>query len=261
MMNTFKNTILGLFLVIGSVNNTSAESIPTPITTLNVTLDSQPVVQLRFAKAPRASQSVMAALKQLEMSTLDIHWQTSGLYDLTTPLALKKETLMRLANEEDYSTMSNKSRWRQLRQYIRKMAFGKKITTSIDPDITRIDPVLNPIITGNWILSMQSKANSVLVLGAVKHMGEQPWQQRHDANTYAEAAGLLDTPLSNLTVIQPDGHVETHHISYWNRQFKEVSPGSIVYVAIPHAHQWFEVGKPNLDTNQVVIELLRNRLP
>ncbi|MGO1298830.1 MAG: capsule biosynthesis GfcC family protein, partial [Vibrio sp.] len=129
------------------------------------------------------------------------------------------------------------------------------------PDTTRVDADMNPLITGKWILNLQTHTNSVLVLGNVKHMGEQPWQQRQDALTYAHSAGLLTSPLSELTVIQPDGQVETHPVAYWNRDFHEVSPGAIVYVPMPHAHAWFAVEKSNVSTNRVIVDLLRNRLP
>ena len=230
-------------------------------TTLKVTVDGQDKILVRFTPSPRASQTVMKALNELDLSTLDVHWQTSGLYDVSAPLALKQEALMRLANEEDFASMSQKPQWRQLRQAIRDMQFGQKVTTPIDPDRTRIDAEVNPLITGKWVLNLQTHPNSVFVFGNVKHMGKQPWQQRQDASFYAESAGLLTHPLSAITVIQPDGHIETHKVAYWNRNYQEVSPGSIVYIPMPHAHTWFDVEKTNVSTNQVIVDLLRNRLP
>ncbi|SJL83526.1 capsule biosynthesis GfcC family protein [Vibrio palustris] len=257
-MSFFKCTASTLLLCTIAATTAYAQQ---PKTTVKVVLDDNAKIQVSFAKQPRVSQSVFTALQQLDTSTLDIHWQSSGLYDVSSPLALKQETLMRLANEEDFAPMSQKNHWHKLRQTIREMRFGHKITTPIDPDATRINAAVNPLISGQWVLNLRTHADSVLVLGNVKNEGEQPWRQRQDAKTYADSAGLLTNSLSKLTVIQPSGQVETHKIAYWNRDFHEVAPGAIVYVSMPHAHTWFDVDKPNVSTNQVVVELLRNRLP
>ena len=232
-----------------------------PATQVNVQLDNRTAIKLEFSTVPRADQLVTEALKQLKLSSLDINWQSSALFNATQTQPLKQDVLMRLANEEDFAAMELKPFWRLLRNQIHTMHFGNRVFTPIDPDVTAIDSNLNPNLKGKWLLELRTHETQVYVFGAVYQSGKFDWKQRHDAKYYAMQAGLLTPTISELTVIQPDGTVQTHAVEYWNEHFQEVAPGATIYVPMHHDHSLFNQGSTPYNTNGLVIELLRNTYP
>ncbi|WP_068711509.1 capsule biosynthesis GfcC family protein [Vibrio tritonius] len=251
--------MLGLASTMSWAANAVTSSLPA--TQVMVQLDNQPALQLDFPIVPRADQLVNKTLKQLKLSSLDINWQSSALFDETQPQTLKQDVLMRLANEEDFAAMELKPFWRLLRKQIHTMRFGTRVFTPIDPDVTAIDSNKNPNLKGKWLLELRTNETQVYVFGAVYQSGKFDWQQRKDAKYYAAQAGLLTPTVSELTVIQPDGVVETHSVEYWNRHFQEVAPGATIYVPMPNDHSLFNQSHTPYNTNSLVIELLRNTYP
>lgn len=227
---------------------------------VSVFVDEQQRTNIRFNEPPRADQLITNALQQLKLSSLDIDWQHAALFETSDSFALKTEVLMRLANEEDFAPRQQKPYWRTLRDELRAMAFAPRIFTPLDPDVTRIDALQNPRLSGQYHLRFDTQVNQVFVLGAVKQSGKFAWQQRHGALYYASQAGLLNDATSFITVIQPDGSVEKHSVAYWNSDFAEVAPGAIVYVPMPTHSPILALNPPqeSFTTNALVAELLRN---
>ncbi|WP_337916333.1 capsule biosynthesis GfcC family protein [Vibrio cholerae] len=244
------------------VGGLSAHSLfAAPLATTLETRFAGNATQLRFEEPIRLDQAVMQTLEHYQLSTLDVEWSSAGLFDLSHPFSFKQHVLLVLAHQQSAAPMAQKALWETLRDQLRLSAFAKRIFTPVDPDWTRLATQDNPRLNGQWLLTLNPRVAEVSVYGAVKKPGDVTWRGRQSAKDYAQAAGLVDEQISEIVVIQPDGVVQKHSVAYWNMTFAEVAPGAIVYVPMPLHDSSFYPDTPSTDANQLVIELLRNRLP
>lgn len=244
----------------------SIAAFPSYPVTVDAQLDEQHSISMRFDHIPRLDEVVLRGLKQTGVNWKSVDWLASGLYDINTAFTGKKQVLAAIAEQQQIASQRYHGSWyywSQLGRNLEAMHFAKKIFQSIDPDETRLSKPLNPQLIGHWLISLRKPQKSVLVLGGVSIPGVQRWQPRRDAKYYAQSAGLLDTSIPAITVIQPDGHVEKHPVGYWNQTFSEVAPGATVYVPLPVEELPAIYRKDQIknNPNDLVIELLRNRLP
>jgi hypothetical protein len=228
-------------------------------TRVEIDYQQQPPEQLTYAQAPRLDQVVTRATKLYQLSTLRISWTNAALFDLSTPYRYKSRVLLTLAAQESFAPKALKPYWRTLREQLRRMTFARRVFTPLDPDRIRIDAQVNPRLYGHWELRFDTAPKSVYVYGAVRHPGLLPWQPRQSAQTYVKSADPLDSDLSEISVIQPDGLVQTQTIAYWNRNFQDIAPGAILYVPLPVRTSLLRLKTDQQTANHLVIELLRNR--
>jgi len=233
----------------------------TPLaTTLEARLAGN-AVQLRFAEPVRLDHATMQALQHYQLSTLDVEWSSAGLFDLSHAFLFKREVLLKLADLQAAAPATQQALWASLDAQLRHIDVAKRVFGIIDPDWTRIAAQDNPRLNGQWLLTLKQKSTHVSVYGAVSKPGEVAWLNRRSAKDYAQAAGLFDEQISEIIVIQPDGTVQKHTVAYWNQNFAEVAPGAIIYVPLPLTHSAVYSDTASTNINQLVIELLRNRLP
>lgn len=232
---------------------------------VDITFNHQDTISASFPHIPRLDEAVLEGLQKTQADWEKIDWLASGLYDLNSPFLLKQQVLRTLQKQKQTALQQNNPSWYywyQLTRDLKEINFEKKVFQSVDPDITRLDVSKNPRLHGHWLITLQENEKSVLVLGNIKNSGKRPWQQRKGAIYYAKASGLLDGSISEITVIQPDGHVEKHSVAYWNKNFSEIAPGATIYVPIPIERPLVHLQKDNhQNANDLVVELLRNRLP
>ncbi|ENM5843510.1 capsule biosynthesis GfcC family protein [Vibrio mimicus] len=250
---------IALIILLGGLSTHSLFASPLS-TTLEIRFEGSST-QLRFAEPIRLDQAVMQTLEHYQLSTLDIDWLSAGLFDLSHPYSFKQHVLLVMAHQQSSAPIQQKALWEKMRSQLRLSAFAKRVFAPIDPDWTRIAPQDNPRLNGQWLLTLNPRVGEVSVYGAVHKPGDVTWRSRQTAKDYAQAAGLIDEKIAEIVVIQPDGVVQVHSVAYWNMNFAEVAPGAIVYVPIPLHDSSFYPNTPNTDANQLVIELLRNRLP
>ncbi|ASA55957.1 capsule biosynthesis GfcC family protein [Vibrio gazogenes] len=234
-------------------------------TDVEIHFESSPPSHLTDHDYPRLDEVVLRALNQTGADWRMIDWFTSALYDINVEFKLKQQVFGVIAKQKTIASKRyHKSwfYWSQLRRSLESLHYAKRIFQTIDPDATRLHLSLNPKLSGNWLITLKYTPKNVLVLGGVTKPGKQTWQPRLDAKNYAQTAGLFDQTMSKVMVIQPDGKVEEHPIGYWNQTFAEIAPGAIIYVPLPVEE--LPVIYPNdrsQNPNDLVVELLRNRLP
>lgn len=142
---------------------------------------------------------------------------------------------------------------------LNKFEIGERLFTPLDYDFVRLDKSSNPIVsahqfTESLTLVVPSRPDSVWVVGAVEHNGEQAWKSRTSASEYLTQAGITVYGNDSIaTVIQPDGTVEQHPIAYWNKDHMDIAPGAIVYLGFDN----LPTGYKHL--NEEIINLLRNK--
>lgn len=218
-------------------------------------------LSLSFAQIPRADEAVIHALNATEHSMSDIDWLSSALFDVMSPYATKRQTLLAIAHQENLADLESKVHWRKLKQQLRAMSFAKRVFMPLDPDVLRISPEKNPRLKGKWLLTLPKLADEVLVIGNVKQPGQIKWRARQDANYYLDLSGRNERDISHVWVIQPDGHAKLHSIAYWNDQFESIAPGATVYVPFPLKTTSLYPQYALNDVNHMIVELLRNQLP
>ncbi len=226
-------------------------------TNIIVHTPEQHTFTLEFPETVRVDKAVMTVLEKQSLSTLNIDWLGSSLFDISNENKQKQHVLRTLIEYQKAAKPSINSYWQALRNQLRNTQFGTRVFIPIDPDITRLSTSHNPLLQGKWRLILANKPAPIQIFGAVQTQGKVSWHNRFSAKSYLQRARLIDEYTSNVTVIQPDGQVENHPIAYWNDNFQEVAPGAIIYVAMPEADTLpFEQ-----NANQLIVELLRNHIP
>ncbi|QZA78302.1 capsule biosynthesis GfcC family protein [Deefgea tanakiae] len=110
--------------------------------------------------------------------------------------------------------------------------FGR-ILINLDPDWFRLRPADNPLLSGDYEVSLNQRPKYVQVLGATKQS-----KKVRIANSPIHT-GLIDrslyldlADLNSIYIIQPNGSVEKIGNAYWNYAERDLMPGSIIYVPI-----------------------------
>ncbi|ENM3814776.1 capsule biosynthesis GfcC family protein [Vibrio paracholerae] len=223
------------------------------------------LIKLEADGPVRLDAMVLQALhsQQPAISTLRIDWQNSRLFSLHEPFPLQKDLLKRLAQLQDKVQEPQVTSWQQLRNELRKRNFAKRALIPLDPDVIRTVSGHNPLLNGEFALYLPylSDSQTVTVLGAVHHSEPQKWKAHYSARDYVQQAKWINTTLGELTIIQPNGEVQTHSVGYWNAHPRTVLPGAIIYV--PFTTTLFSsINRTELKhINQQVVELLRHQLP
>lgn len=214
----------------------------------------------------RLSAAVTSALQQVSppLSTLAVDWQRARLHKLSTSAHPLTETKLALWQAVEQQVADNQRyAWRSLYEQLQQQEFAERAWVNLDPDFTRVVEGNNPLLSGDYVLylpSLQTKG-SVMVWGAVSHPGTLAWQARISAKQYAQQARWLNSRLSHVSVIQPNGEVEQHPVGYWLAHSFSVQPGSIIYVPFTSASFAATTTAQLDELNQWVIETLRHRLP
>ncbi|OXX36943.1 hypothetical protein B9J90_07040 [Vibrio sp. V09_P4A23P171] len=255
-----KPTLMKHFLL-GVLCALSPAAYSAPASVVEVRSAEKPALSLSFASVPKVDELVINALNARAQLPADIDWLSSALFDVTSPYQKKQQVLLAITHQESLAASAHKKRWRQLKEQLRANTFAQRIFTPLDPDITRITASQNPKLQGQWLLSLNTLPTTVSVFGNVKQAGDMAWKPRTDAGHYVRSAGLAETDISQVWVIQPDGHASLHDIAYWNHDFQDIAPGATLYVPFPIETTSLYPQYSLHNVNDIVVELLRNQLP
>ncbi|MCE0493797.1 capsule biosynthesis GfcC D2 domain-containing protein [Vibrio salinus] len=219
--------------------------------------------QLRFKQVPRADKAVLTTLTALGLRQQNIDWLNSRIYDLSSPEQLKKRVMDILVDQYDLADNQTKYTLQGLMQFIKKSTFGHRILMPLDPDITRLNPRLNPRLKGKWRILLKSgkHTNSITIMGNVFNPGIYQWHNFKSARFYLNDTDNMDNVNTEVTVIQPDGKIETHLVKQEGiLHFQDIAPGAILYVPFSFISSSLHPLNTMEDPNQLIIELLRNRI-
>ncbi|WP_312760417.1 capsule biosynthesis GfcC family protein [Pantoea brenneri] len=144
-----------------------------------------------------------------------------------------------------------------LRQLIAIKVTGRQFT-SIDPDWVRLHPADNRRLEGSYDLYLQTRSDSVLLLGALSGAGKVSWQPGRSVREYlADHPRLSGAERNFATVIAPSGATQQVPIAYWNHRHAEVEPGSIIWLGFS---SWSLPGAYD-DLNNRILSVLTHRIP
>ncbi|OEE61118.1 polysaccharide synthesis [Enterovibrio norvegicus FF-454] len=197
-----------------------------------------------FDGRPRVSQVVEQGLtlvtqerpNKLAHAADVIYWQGAGLFDssasndsdvLLADITTKLTTLAeRWQDDEDKLSAVN-----ALSEFLASSIFQTRIAVELDQDFYLAGSNVNPLVKGELTLLLPPRPNHVWVIGAVEKANDTDFSPRHIAGDYLKLAETLNTfGINDVSVIQPGGALETHHVAYWNEIPKNIAPGAVIFV-------------------------------
>ncbi len=248
---------IGVILILLATFQCQAE----PVASISTTHSHLPNITLHYDQAPRVNSIIKGALEHYNLSTLEVDWFQSALFQISSDFVLEESVLQLVSQQWQLSETREKQYWRSLLTHVEAWTFLERVSYPLDPDFTRVTPLMNPRLRGEFHLSLLPTRERVWLLGYVSKQQEVDWKPRLSAREYLERDSAVKGSLSYVWVIQPNGVVERHPIAYWNHQYKAIAPGAIIYVPIPEAKTADERLLPFDDVNSAVIALLQNRVP
>ncbi|WP_434939644.1 capsule biosynthesis GfcC family protein [Shewanella sp. HL-SH8] len=246
-----------VFVITFSQNINASTSI-----TVKQSIAAQQSLTLRYDQAPRLVQIMQDSLIHSPQFASNqhpqaIYWLSAGLYDSKTETQFQQKQQKILNSlKTKYTDMGqpqNINALKSLSSWINGNKFIKREFIPLDFDSIRLKQELNPLLTGQYLLTLPTKPDSVLVLGAVEENGPLPFKANQPATAYLDLAmPINDSENSFAWLIQPDGKVTSYPIAYWNQQHIDIAPGAIIYLDF----QGVRDNEPEL--NSAILELLRH---
>ncbi|MEZ8028834.1 capsule biosynthesis GfcC family protein [Enterovibrio norvegicus] len=212
--------------------------------TVTTSADATRMYHVAFNGAPRVSQVVSQgaaviranANNILAHNTDTVYWQGAGLFDkantaevdaLKTAVTDNLNTLQEAWQDDAEKHASVTA----LSTFLAEAHFQSRIPVPLDEDFYLSGTKVNPLVQGDLMLVLPSRPNNVWVIGAVTEITDADFQPDYVADDYVNIAETLNTfGISDVTVIQPDGQLETHQTAYWNQIPKNLAPGAMIFV-------------------------------
>ncbi|UJF22343.1 capsule biosynthesis GfcC family protein [Shewanella sp. OMA3-2] len=246
-----------VFVVAFSQNINASTSI-----TVKQSITAQESLTLLYEQSPRLVQVIQDSLLNSDQLAIKqqpkaIYWLSAGLYDSKTAVQFQQKQQKILNSlKTQYADMGhpqNISALKTLSSWVHKSHFIKREFIPLDFDTIRLKKALNPLLAGKYLLTLPTKPDYVLVLGAVEKNGPLPFKANQQATAYIDLAmPINDSENSFAWLIQPDGKVERYPIAYWNQHHIDIAPGAIIYLNF----QGVRDNEPEL--NSAILELLRH---
>lgn len=141
---------------------------------------------------------------------------------------------------------------------LRKVRVAGRQFVSLDPDIVRVNAAHNPRLTGDYMLWVSGRPDTVTVMGVLNGAGPQPWQAGKSIRQYLQGHARLTGADKNIAVvIRPDGSTQTAPVAYWNSRHIEAEPGSLIWVGFS---SW-ALPREFASLNERLISVLTRRIP
>ncbi|STO57321.1 SLBB-domain like (DUF1017) [Grimontia hollisae] len=236
--------------------------------TVTSSVDADKHLSLSFNNAPRISQLVSEGASVIRAhisetkahSTDSIYWTGAGLFsdDEDTSLnALSSSVINKLNKLAElwYSDSKKRDGVLSLCDFIAASTFKPRLTVTLDEDVYLAGTQQNPLMKGRFYFQLPSRPTHIWITGAVAKTQKIPFSAPFFASDYLNNTTTLNTfGISNVSVIQPNGELETHHVSYWNHQPAGLAPGAIIFVPFQHLPTDLDV------LNQEIPRLLQHRV-
>ena len=118
-----------------------------------------------------------------------------------------------------------------LQQLTEHLQTTGRVPAILDPDAVDITPALNIRLEPGDQLYFPQRPNFIRIVGAVEAAKKLSFNPNQPAYRYLEQAETLSNADNSLAwIIQPDGHIQTTGIAYWNRGSEILAPGATLYL-------------------------------
>lgn len=144
----------------------------------------------------------------------------------------------------------------ELLSQLRALSLAAYQPVSMDYDRVRLQPQHNPVLKGNYTITLRDRPDFVWAQGLIRLPGKRPFVGGSFAYDYGKRLSTLPEADSNhIWVIQPDGVVMTSSVDPFTPEFVGVAPGATLYVGFKHLPAGFA------DLNRQIMTLFANRQP
>ncbi|TNH77670.1 hypothetical protein CF141_04965 [Aeromonas hydrophila] len=146
----------------------------------------------------------------------------------------------------------------QLLQELDKVPVSGRLSITLDPAKSRIDPNGNPQLKGQYTLFLASRPDFIYLVGLINGRSKQPLQAGASLASYWQDYRLLAGAAQNEAfLIQPDGAISRVPVANWNKLHREPMAGATMFVGfdpqlLPEQYR---------DINIRIANLLANRVP
>ncbi|OEE68095.1 polysaccharide synthesis [Enterovibrio norvegicus FF-33] len=197
-----------------------------------------------FNGSPRVSQVVEQGRSlvtkngqnMLAHSTDVIYWQGAGLFnnslsDGTSALYDGVTRQLSALTEHWQGDDEKRAAVQSLSEFLAASTFKNRIDVELDHDFYLAGSKVNPLVQGGLTLLLPPRQNHVWVIGAVAQSTDTDFSPSRATDDYLTPLDTLNLfGINNVSVVQPDGVLETHKVAYWNEVPKNVAPGAIIFV-------------------------------
>ncbi|MCF5718725.1 capsule biosynthesis GfcC family protein [Aeromonas veronii] len=196
----------------------------------------------------------------------DIYWRTAQIANEKTITAFQatKEQLLKdlkalqvfWMREGDKGVLIQSTQ--QLLQELDKIPVSGRLSISLDPAKSRIDPHGNPLLKGQYTLFLASRPDFIYFVGLINGRNKQPLQPGASLASYWQDYRLLAGAAQyEAFLIQPDGSISQVPVANWNKLHREPMAGATLFVGfdpqiLPEQYK---------DINIRIANLLSNRVP
>ena len=252
MYTIYKAIILGLLLI---VNVTHASEPQAPLTVHLPTLS----LNLTYPSPVRLSQVLSDTQAAIQSKgNFPVFWLAAQLLE---PKNKKQITVLEnelisqliLLGQAEPQT---KIKADLLIKFIHTNDFNYRHFISLDNDLVRIQPQLDPLLKGDFILKTPGRSDQIRIVGG-KEVNQRVEQiaQRSIAD-YLKSIPLPDTSNTSFVyVIQPDGVVNRASNVYWQNTATFFAPGATLFIGFDALPTQFA------SLNQQIADLLRYLSP
>lgn len=141
-----------------------------------------------------------------------------------------------------------------LAQQVRELSLVARQPVTMSYDLVRLKPRLNPLLQGDYVLTVSPRPTVVWAQGLVRVPGKRPFVAGGYAYDYARRLPLLKGgDAHQIWIIQPDGHILSSSVDAFAPEFVGVAPGATLFVGFA------KLPKDFADLNQRIMTLFANR--
>ncbi|MDG3088670.1 capsule biosynthesis GfcC family protein [Vibrio hannami] len=211
-------------------------------TSLEVNLPNSSL-KLSYEQPVRLSQvltdSNLVVLKQGKVTP---YWLGAQLFEPSQNEEIKRLKTIVLEKLEYLAKYYPESTFKAdlLTSLLKKANFGYRHFISLDNDLVRLEPELDPILSGKYRLVIPNRENDVLLVGTIQPLASEPLNpELKPADYFIDHSLPKNSDTEQLFVIQPDGSITSYAQEYWRPGSIYLAPGSILYTgfkSLPSEH-------------------------
>lgn len=248
----YKIIIVGLLLV---VNATRASEPQAPLTVHLPALS----LNLTYPSPVRLSQVLSDTQASIQTKgNFSVFWLAAQLLEpnKNEQVTVLKNELITQLTRLSQTKPKTKVKADQLIKFIHANDFNYRHFISLDNDFVRIQPQLDPLLEGHFILKTPGRSDQIRIVGG-KEINQRVEQiaQRSIAD-YLKSIPLPDTSNTSFVyIIQPDGVVNRASNVYWQHTATFFAPGATLFIGFDALPTQFA------SLNQQIADLLRYLSP
>jgi hypothetical protein len=208
------------------------------------------ILSLQYTDKVRLSKPLTYVVEQLDYTP---YFLGSSLIDLSQTEALaetQKSIIKRL-------TAINTKASLQIANQLKTLLFAPKVIADLDLDKIKISPKKDPLLSGEFVLHLPKRPNTLLFVGALNTDSaiKVTITLGSTLNDYLNRFPQLSSSQKSAPwIIQADQSTHQANNVYWKGKPTYLSPGAIIFIGLD------DLPEKDKDLNKAIVNLLSNRV-